>query len=99
MNSFGPNMTLAKALLEAGQHEVALQYFGLCRVFWKMDRGQLDQWIDEVNRGLCPNFGVNLIYCHEYSWRKKSEQAAAPNGPSAFQSHINLPPVAPVGRF
>lgn len=55
-------MSLAKALLEAGQHEVVLQYFGLCRAFWKMDRGQLDQWIDEVNRGLCPNFGVNLIY-------------------------------------
>lgn len=62
MDSFGPNMSLAKALLEAGHHDVVLQYLELCRVFWEIDRGQLDKWTDEVVRGLCPNFGANLIY-------------------------------------
>jgi hypothetical protein len=62
MVSFGPNMSLAKALLEAGHHDAVLQYFDLCRSFWEMDRGQLDKWTDEVGRGLSPNFGANLIY-------------------------------------
>lgn len=62
MDSFGPNMSLAKALLEAGHHDVVLEYFGLCRVFWKMDRGQIDQWTEEVKAGLSPNFGARLIY-------------------------------------
>lgn len=62
MDSFGPNMSLAKALLEAGHHDVVLEYFELCSVFWKMDRGQIDQWTGEVKGGQSPNFGAKLIY-------------------------------------
>jgi hypothetical protein len=36
MDSFGPNMSLAKDLLERGEKDVVLQYFDLCRSFWKM---------------------------------------------------------------
>jgi len=39
MNSFGPNMSLAKDLLEKGQRDVVLEYFELCRKFWKMEGG------------------------------------------------------------
>ena len=62
MDSFGPNMSLAKTLLEAGHPDVVLQYFELCRRFWRMDNGQLDQWSREIEAGTFPNFGAKLIY-------------------------------------
>ncbi|MGH7951000.1 MAG: hypothetical protein ACREFE_03645 [Limisphaerales bacterium] len=62
MDSFGPNMSLAKDLLEKGQRKVVLQYFGLCRKFWKMDYGKLDQWSNDVEAGKIPDFGANLVY-------------------------------------
>ncbi len=62
MNSFGPNVSLAKDLLEKGERDTVLQYFELCRKFWKMDYGKLNQWSDEVKAGNIPNFGANLVY-------------------------------------
>jgi hypothetical protein len=62
MNSFGPNMSLAKDLLEKGERSVVLEHFELCRKFWKMHRGQLDEWSKEVTAGKIPNFGSNLVY-------------------------------------
>jgi Flp pilus assembly protein TadD len=60
LNSFGPNMTLAKELLKKGEKEIVLEYFQLCSKFWKRDR--LKQWTDEVEKGRVPNFGGNLLY-------------------------------------
>lgn len=62
MDSFGPNMGLAKDLLEKGDRDTVLQYFELCRKFWKMDYGKLDQWSQEVKAGKIPEFGANLVY-------------------------------------
>ncbi len=62
MDSFGPNMSLAKDLLEKGEREVVLEYFELCRNFWQMDYGKLNQWTRDVKAGDIPNFGANLIY-------------------------------------
>jgi len=62
MNSFGPNMSLAKDLLEKGERDVVLEYFELCRKFWKLERGNLDQCRDEVKAGKVPDFGANLFY-------------------------------------
>jgi hypothetical protein len=62
MNSFGPNMSLAKDLLEKGERDVVLEHFELCRKFWQMDRGRLDQWSQEVKAGKIPDFGANLVY-------------------------------------
>ncbi len=62
LNSFGPNMTLAKALLEKGETEVVLEYFDLCSKFWKMHRGRLDEWSALAKEGLVPDFGANLAY-------------------------------------
>lgn len=62
MNSFGPNMSLAKDLLEKGERDTVLQYFELCRKFWKMDYGKLDEWSKEVKTGEIPDFGANLVY-------------------------------------
>jgi len=62
MDSFGPNMSLAKDLLEKGERDSVLQYFELCRKFWTMDYGKLDDWRQEVKAGKIPKFGANLVY-------------------------------------
>ena len=62
LDSFGPNMTLAKELLEKGQSDVVLQYLALCKNFWKMDRGKLDEWSATVRGGGVPDFTSNLGY-------------------------------------
>jgi len=62
LNSFGPNVTLAKELLEKGQAPAVLQYFVLCKNFWKMDRGRLEEWSAAVRAGETPNFAANLNY-------------------------------------
>ena len=62
MNSFGPNMTLAKALVEAGHRDGVLTYLDLCRVFWSHHRGLLDHWHLQISEGGYPDFNANLIY-------------------------------------
>jgi hypothetical protein len=62
LNSFGPNMSLAKDLLEAGETQAVLDYFERCRTFWKMGGTQLDRWAAEVRDGKIPNFAANLRY-------------------------------------
>ncbi len=60
MNSFGPNMVLAKALLEKGERGVVLEYFSLCRNFWKSGESRLDAWSEAVRKGRIPEFSMNL---------------------------------------
>ena len=55
-------MTLAKDLLENGERDTVLEYLILCRKFWKMDYGKLDQWISEVRAGKTPDFGANIFF-------------------------------------
>lgn len=61
LNSFGPNMTLAKELLEKDERQAVLEYFALCGKFWPhYDR--LEAWAGEVEAGRIPHFGANLSY-------------------------------------
>lgn len=62
MDSFGPNMSLAKDLLEKGERDVVLKYFDLCRKFWETHKEYLDQWTKDVKGGKVPDFGANLVY-------------------------------------
>jgi hypothetical protein len=62
MDTFGPNMSLAKDLLEKGERETVLEYFELCRKFWKIHRGRLDDWSALVKQDVIPDFGANLFY-------------------------------------
>ena len=62
LDSFGPNMTLAKELLEKGERETVLSYLQSCAKFWKMGGGQLQDWIATVKAGGVPDFGANLMY-------------------------------------
>jgi hypothetical protein len=62
LNSFGPNMRLARDLLVAGYAAPVIEYFRLCGVFWKRDNGKLQRWAEEVRAGTVPDFGPHLVY-------------------------------------
>lgn len=62
MNSFGPNVSLARDLLEKGETEVVVAYFEACKTFWELDGGRLDAWIESAKDGEIPDFGANLVY-------------------------------------
>ncbi len=60
----GPNMALAKELLERGHRKIVLKYFKSCAKLWTADRGKakLDEWSALVAAGRIPDFGANLAY-------------------------------------
>lgn len=60
LNKFGPNMLLAKEMLEKGEKDVVVEYFSLCKSFWKSKAEILDLWSAKVREGGIPNFSMNL---------------------------------------
>lgn len=60
LNSFGPRMALAEALLKLGEAQVVILYLRLCSNFWEMDNGRLKRWIGEIEQDILPDFGMNL---------------------------------------
>jgi len=60
LNSFGPDMTLAKELLLANEKETVIKYLELCSKFWESDRTRLDEWVKQIAAGVMPDFGSNL---------------------------------------
>ncbi len=62
LTSFGPNMSLAKELLERGERESVIEYLELCKTFWSYPRNPLEPWIQTIKAGRMPEFGPNLNY-------------------------------------
>ena len=62
LNNFGPNMTLAKDLLIAGERDVVLEFIDECRKFWKTGADRLDDWKKAIQSGETPQFGHNMNY-------------------------------------
>ena len=62
LDTFGPNMSLAKDLLSHGERDTVLDFFTLCRSFWKSGSAKLDDWTAVVRGGAMPDFGANLEY-------------------------------------
>jgi hypothetical protein len=62
LNSFGPNMSLAKEFLEKGQSDAVLEFFALCKTFWTAHARTLDCWAQTVREGAVADFGANLAY-------------------------------------
>jgi tetratricopeptide (TPR) repeat protein len=62
LNSFGPNMRLARDLLRAGKVDEVIEYLARCAVFWEMGQEQLDAWTEAIRRGEVPDFKGNLEY-------------------------------------
>jgi hypothetical protein len=62
LSSFGPNMSLARDLLERGEKSTVIEYLELCRKFWTYPRNPLDTWIQAIQAGQQPDFAQNLTY-------------------------------------
>ena len=62
LTTFGPNMALARGLLERGERDVVIQYLEECRALWTADRGKLAEWLALARAGLKPDFGPNVDY-------------------------------------
>jgi len=62
LNSFGPNMLLAKELFARGERDVLLEYFALCGRFWKSHEDELTRWSEDVRQNIEPDFGANVLY-------------------------------------
>ena len=64
LDSFGPNMVLAKELLEKGERDIVGKYFLLCSNFWDSERAQakMSQWSDQIKEGKIPDFRAHLYY-------------------------------------
>ena len=61
LKTFGPDMSLALALLERGQKQPVLDYLSMCGKFWEKQDG-LAEWRRKIEAGRMPNFGPNLRY-------------------------------------
>jgi hypothetical protein len=68
LNSFGPNMLLAKELLEKGEREAVVQYLDAVGKFWASKMGRVDAWKAAAAKGEMPDFGPNLNY-YLFNWR------------------------------
>ena len=62
LGSFGPNVSLARDMLDAGELETVLEYFRLCKLFWKSERRPLEKWLVTLEQGGRPDFDNNLLY-------------------------------------
>jgi len=56
LDTKGPDMTLAKELLENGETEVVIKYLELCDKFWELGQELLKNWISTIERGGIPDF-------------------------------------------
>lgn len=61
LDSFGPNMRLAREMLKKGENQTVLIYFDKCRKFWKLGKTWLDIWERKVKENEIPNFSMHLI--------------------------------------
>jgi hypothetical protein len=59
--SFGPDMSLASALLDQGRTDIVITYIERCSRFWRRHgaRRLRTRWIDEIRTGKRPDFGSN----------------------------------------
>ena len=62
LNSFGPDMALAKALFERGEKQTVLRYLELCLEFWEMGQDELKNWIALIEGGRTPDFTGQLRF-------------------------------------
>jgi hypothetical protein len=65
LNSFGPNMSLARDLLAVGERDAVLGFFSQCSTFWKgpVTQSKLRDWTETL-KTCCrmPDFADNLVH-------------------------------------
>ncbi|MCC6511060.1 MAG: hypothetical protein IT423_18305 [Pirellulaceae bacterium] len=62
LGSYGPNMLLAKVLLDRGEYEAVECYIDQCGLFWDSGKEELATWRSQVRVRQIPDFGANLFY-------------------------------------
>ena len=62
LNSFGPNMTLTRDLLQQGEWDPVYDYLEQCRAFWELGGKKIDRWQALVSSRQIPDFGANIYY-------------------------------------
>jgi hypothetical protein len=62
LRSGGPNMALAKELLELGERGAVVAFLRLCNGFWRTSDHRAEQWAYAIEQGGTPDFGANLDY-------------------------------------
>jgi tetratricopeptide (TPR) repeat protein len=62
LDTFGPNMMLARELIRKGDRKPVVEYLDSCGKFWKTGDKKLQRWRAEVKVGVTPDFGANLRY-------------------------------------
>ena len=77
LNTFGPELDLADALLKTGEIDAVRAYLKDIRRFWEMDNGQVAVWLAEIERGEKPHLnrfakqqsiGELLLYWFILAW-------------------------------
>lgn len=62
LDSFGPDMSLARELLRAGERETVLDYLDRVNRFWALDFGAVATWKIAIGLGFSPGFGANGLH-------------------------------------
>lgn len=62
LSSFGPNMGLARDLLQRGEKQAVIDYLRRCQNFWTGAQIPVERWIEDIEHGHTPEFGANLEY-------------------------------------
>lgn len=62
LDSFGPQMRLAKQLLDAGQADAVTTYLDLCSQFWEMGRDEVTEWKASIRAGREPDWDHQMVY-------------------------------------
>jgi hypothetical protein len=77
LNSFGPELDLANALLQEGQVEPVKSYLRDIKRFWEMDNGQVSVWLTSIEKGEKPELnrfskqpsaGQMLLFWFAIAW-------------------------------
>lgn len=62
LNSFGPSLSLAKALLARGERDSVVRYLQLCTRFWEDRSDAVDKWIADIRAGRTPDLNRFLAF-------------------------------------
>ncbi len=54
LDTFGPELDLANALLKRGKTQAVIEYLQGVHRFWEMDNGQIGRWIAAISKGEKP---------------------------------------------
>jgi len=80
LNSFGPELTLAKVLLEKGEREAVIQYLESLPRYWKGRQEAIDEWVILIRAGKTPDLN-RFLARHTSSSDPAPPQSSPPNQP------------------